>query len=106
MARKKSNFGQQSPTTDRARNANIEPLMPVEDLTAVAQEDSQPQATIQSETPSDARSTSKTPGGLNRRQKSKGGLQGMLQRNREREAYEAQNKNTKSSNLSSFLQGL
>ncbi|CAE6450171.1 unnamed protein product [Rhizoctonia solani] len=108
VARRKSNLGRHVPTTDRAAgNVDIEPLMPVEHLTAAAREDLQPQAITQSAGGSlDVRPLPKVPGGTNKRQKSKGGLQGMLQRNREREAREAQDKSANSSSLSSFLQGL
>lgn len=47
----------------------------------------------------------KTEASANKRQKSKGGLQGMLQRNREREMRET-NKSANSASLTSFLQGL
>ncbi|KDN47511.1 hypothetical protein RSAG8_03651, partial [Rhizoctonia solani AG-8 WAC10335] len=107
MTRRKSNFGRQVPTTDRVvGDANIEPLMPVEPLAAATREESQPQVIIQSNDSSDVRPVPKAVGSTNRRQKSKGGLQDMLQRNREREAREAQGKDAKSSNLSSFLQEL
>ena len=41
-----------------------------------------------------------------KRPKTKSGLQGMLQRNRERETREAHEKNTDSGGLASFLQGM
>ncbi|CAE7154065.1 unnamed protein product [Rhizoctonia solani] len=107
IARMKSNFGRQVPTTDRAvEKTIIQPLMPVEPLAAAVHQEPLPPTIIQPNNPLDARTVPKTSGSSSRRQKSKNGLQSMLQRNREREAREAQNKNANSSNLSLFLQGL
>jgi hypothetical protein len=74
--------------------------MSVEPLTA----DPQPQAAIEPKISVSIQSIPK--GAANRRQRPKGGLQGMLQRNREREAREVQDKSTNSNSLNAFLQDL
>ncbi|ELU45385.1 hypothetical protein AG1IA_00583 [Rhizoctonia solani AG-1 IA] len=100
-ARRTSNFGRWVPPADSAAGStDLGPLMPVEPLKV----EPQPQAIIQPKISPGTQSTPKST--TNKRQKAKGGLQGMLQRNREREAREAQNKNAGSNSLSSFLQDL
>ncbi|CEL63816.1 hypothetical protein RSOLAG1IB_05580 [Rhizoctonia solani AG-1 IB] len=100
-AHRKSNFGLRVPPADTAAgNVNLEPLMSVEPLTA----DPQPQAAIEPKISVSIQSIPK--GASNRRQRPKGGLQGMLQRNREREAREVQDKSTNSNSLNAFLQDL